>query len=208
MKSTLPATHLLRHFLLFLLTVMFLLTLIRAAYGLWQYPKLAETDALVPLFVQGLRFDLALVGIICLIPVVAGSLLAALTATRSLAKLLITVFLVGGLLLILLMELLTPWFVQTVGLRPDLELLAGVEHPMAVLQSVVAANAIPLSVAALLCILILIAFWSRLEPKRFLRYRLSLFSGLFLGLAGVFSFSQPSCRRWISAVPHCHRARP
>lgn len=184
MKSTLPATHLLRHFLLFVLTVLFLMTLVRAAYALWQYPRLEETQAFLPLFLQGLRFDLALVGLICLVPVVLGSLLAIFSATRSASKLLISAFLVVGLALILLMELITPWFIQTQGLRPDISMLREVEHPLQTTIRVAGEQAIPLAVASILCVLIMIAFWSRLELQRFLRYRLSAPSGLALAIGG------------------------
>lgn len=184
MKSKLPASHLLRQFLLFALTVLFLLTVIRAAYGLWQYPKLSQADKVLPWFLEGLRYDVALIGLICFIPVVVGSLLSSLNRTRALAKFMITCFLVCGLLLVLVLELITPWFVQTLGLRPDVALLSQVEQPVTVLASVVAEQAIPLSVAVFLCVLILIAFWGRMEMKRFLKYRLSVPSGVTLALVG------------------------
>jgi hypothetical protein len=184
MNSTLPATHLLRQFLLFLLTCMFLLTLMRAAYGLWQFPKLEETDALVPLFVQGLRFDLALIGLICLIPVVVGSILSITNATRGLAKFIIVLFLVLGLVLILSLELITPWFVDTQGVRPDINLIASVENPVSTIKAVATAHAIPLAVGSILCALILIAFWARMELQRFLRYRVSVLPGLFMAIGG------------------------
>ena len=200
MKSTLPASHLLRQFLLFVLTAVFLLTLIRAAYGLWQFPIVEEVGAVVPLFVQGLRFDLALIGLVCLLPVVLGSLLSMTDATRGIAKFLIVSFLLLGLLLILVLELVTPWFIQTQGLRPDLALMAGVDNPMAVLQSVIADHAIPLVIGIVLCVLILIAFWSRMELQRFLRFRLSVPSALLLGVFGglvcvVAIWSTPDLRQ-------------
>ena len=120
----------------------------RAAYGLWQFPKLEEADALVPLFVQGLRFDLALIGLICLIPVVIGSILSINNATRALAKFIIVSFLVLGLLLILSLELITPWFVDTQGVRPDIDLIASIENPVNTLKQVATAHPIPLAVGA------------------------------------------------------------
>lgn len=184
MTSTLPASHLLRHILLFVLTTVFLLTLIRAAYGLWQFPRLEEADVLVPFFVQGLRFDLALVGLICLVPVVVGSVLSMTNATRGIAKFIIVVFLVVGLLLILALELVTPWFVETQGLRPDIDLLTSIKDPVETFKSVFSEHAIPVVIGLVLCVLILWAFWSRLELTRFLRYRLSFPSALLLAIVG------------------------
>lgn len=156
----------------------------RAAYGLWQFPKLDEADALVPLFVQGLRFDLALIGLICLIPVVLGSILSMTNATRALAKFIIVFFLVLGLVLILLLEFITPWFVDTQGLRPDIDLLVNLENPINTIKQVATAHAIPFAVGAILCVLIVVAFWARMELQRFLRYRVSAPSALLMAVGG------------------------
>ena len=184
MKSTLPATHFFRQFLLFTLTVVFLMTVVRAAYGLWQFPKLADTEAFIPFFLQGLRFDLALTGLICIIPLVLGSLLAMTGATRVLAKFLVTTFLCLGLLVILMLELVTPWFVDTQGLRPDIHLLGGVENPVESVKGVANDHLIPLIVGSVLCVLVLIAFWARLEVPRFLRYRISVPGALVMSIIG------------------------
>ena len=184
MKSTLPASHLLKQFLLFVFTVIFLLTVTRAAFALWQFSKLESTGVVVDLFVLGLRYDLALIGLICLVPVVLGSLLSMTNATRAVARFLIVFFLLAGLVLTLLLELVTPWFMQTQGIRPDFNLLAGVEQPLATLRSIISQHAIALVVGVVLCLLIIVAFWSRLELQRFLKYRLSVPSAMLLGLVG------------------------
>ena len=136
MKSILSATHLLRQFVLFALTILLLLTVIRTAYGLWLFPKIAEANAFLPLFIQGLRFDLALIGQISIVPVVVGSLLSVTKLTRGLAKIVIVLFLTIGLFLVLILELLTPWFISIQGVRPDLNVLGSVENPLSTIQSV------------------------------------------------------------------------
>ena len=184
MQSTLSASHLMRHFLLFVMTAVFLLTMMRATYALWIFPQLEQTGAFIAFFVQGLRFDLALVGMLCLVPVVVGSLLSMSKATRSIASFIINLFLFGGLFLILLSELLTPWFVDTQGLRPDPAMLAAVDAPLDTAKAVLSEHVIPALVALLLSVLILFAFWSRLEVGRFLRYRVSVPAALLTALAG------------------------
>ncbi len=186
MKSTLPASHLLKQFLLFLFTTVFLLTVTRAAYGLWQFAKLEEAGAILPLFVQGLRYDIAVVGLVCLLPVVLGSFLAMTNITRGIAKFIVVFFLITGLLLILALELITPWFIETQGLRPDISLLASVENPIGALKSVISLHAVPLGIGVVLSLLIMFAFWSRLELQRFLRYRLSVPSAALLAIGGGF----------------------
>ena len=83
MTATLPATHLLRQFLLFALIVVFLLLMVRAGYALWQFPAVEEAGTPVRLFLTGLRFDLSLVAGVCLAPLVLGSLLGMFDATRG-----------------------------------------------------------------------------------------------------------------------------
>ena len=184
MKSTLPASHLIRHFLVFTLTVVFLLTMTRSAYALWQFPKLEEADAFVALFVQGLRFDLAVVGIVCIIPVILGFTLAVLKATKGVAKFIVSLFLISSVLLILLLELITPFFIDKDGLRPDLALIAGVDSPAETFMTVVREQAIPLAIAVLLVVLIFSAFWARMELSRMLRYRLAALPSLLTALVG------------------------
>lgn len=186
MKSILPASHLLRQFVLFALIALLLLTVMRAAYSLWQFPKIAEVNAFVPLFVHGLRFDLALIGLICFVPVVLGSLLSITKFTRGLAKSIIVFFLVAGMFLILTLELLTPWFISIQGVRPDLRLLGLVEDPVTVIKAVFTQHTVPIIIGAAVSILILVAFWIRLELSRFLRRKVFAPTGVLLALVGGF----------------------
>jgi hypothetical protein len=184
MKFILPATHLLRQFVLFALTVLLLLTVMRAAYSLWLFPKIAEANVFLPLFVQGVRFDLALIGQICIFPVVVGSLLSVFTHTRALAKCVIILFLTFGLFLVLTLELLTPWFISVQGVRPDFYLLGALENPLMVIKSVFVQYTVPVIIGIAISVLILIAFWIRLELSRFLRYRVFAPTGILFALVG------------------------
>lgn len=184
MKSIIPARNLLRHFLLFALTALFLLTVMRAAYGLWQFPRIMEADAVLPLFVQGLRFDLALIGIISLVPVVFGSLFSVSEYTRGLAKFLVLFFFTMGLLLILLLELITPWFIQNEGMRPDINLLSQVGDPVGEISTAFSEYTVPLIIGIVVSLLIMIAFCLRMEVNRFLRFRVFAPTGIMLGLIG------------------------
>ena len=67
---------------------------------------------------------------------------------------------------------------------PDVQLLASIDQPLSVLQTLLSEQAVPLVVAMFLCLLILIAFWGRMEVRRFLRYRLSVPGALMLSAVG------------------------
>ena len=184
MTASVPATHLLRRFAVFAFTVVFLLTLLRAGHALWRFPAVEGQGALAPLFLQGLRFDLALVGMVCLVPVVLGPVLGMFEPTRGVARTVVVAFLVAGLVLVLLCELVTPWFLAKAGARPGAGELAAVADPLGAILGAVRAHPVVAGLGTLLAILVLIAFWARLEVSRLLRFPLSRGSALALALLG------------------------
>ena len=184
MKSIIPARHLLGHFVLFILTALFLLTVMRTAYALWQFPSVLEANAVLALFLQGLRFDIALIGMVLFVPVVLGSLLSVTKYTRGLAKFVVLLFLTLGLLMILVLELMTPWFINAAGVRPDLSLLAEVDKPLHIITTVFKEHTVPLVIGLVVSFLILIAFILRLELNRFLRFRVFAPTGILMCLLG------------------------
>lgn len=183
-ESVLPATHLLRQFLLFALTVLFLSLAARAGYALWRFPAVEEAGAPLALFVTGLRYDLSLVGTLCLAPLVLGSLLAMFDATRALAKALVLLCLVGGLVFVLGTELVTPHFLDAIGARPDAASFADPFDLGLRLAERVRAQPLPAAIGAALALLILVAYLLRVERGRLLRYRLSRPSALALAVLG------------------------
>lgn len=188
MKETLPATHLMRQFLLFVLVALFLLLLLRAGHALWQFDaveSLADTNGgPVRLFLTGLRFDVSLIGLVCLVPVVIGPLLAMFESTRWLAKWLVVLWLFAGLAFILFTELLTPLFIASAGERPDASAMTDTAGLADLVRAAAARHPVPSAVASLLVVLILIAYLARMEISRFLRYRLSRPSALLLAVVG------------------------
>lgn len=184
MKSVLPATHLLKIYLLFAFTVLFLLTLVRTIYGIWQLPKFEEISTVLSTFGTGARFDLSIIGTILLVPVVLCTLLAMTGFTRALGKGLLVIWLVLGLLYVLLTELLTPYFMAEQGIRPDLNTLTSITNPVQFFASLWSKHLIPAIIGIVLCVLVLIAFINRLEIGRMLRFRVGWLSGFFLMIVG------------------------
>ena len=185
MKSRLSATHLLRHLSLFLFIGIFLLTMIRAAYVLWQFPKAMESEALLDIFFMGLRYDLALIGILLLPVLVLGGVFGMLGITRGFAKFMVALLLMAGMIFILLTELITPYFLAEQGLRPDLSVLTGVKDPVTLLAGLWSAYMIPAIIGVVLVVLIVIAYWSRLELTRMFRFPLGALSTIALLVVGV-----------------------
>lgn len=182
-ESTLPATHLMGRFLVFALTVLFLSLATRAGYALWQFAAVEDASPLA-LFATGLRYDVSLVGTLCLIPLVGGSLLAMFDLTRALAKALVVAWLVGALIFVLGTELVTPHFLASVGARPDAASFADPIELGTRLSERLRAEPLPAVIAGLLALAILLAYVLRVDSGRFLRRRLSRPSALALAVLG------------------------
>lgn len=184
--SRLPATHLIRHFLLFAFAVLFLLTMARAGYTLWQMGNVESIGVLTSVFLMGLRFDLALVGILLAVPVFIVPLLAMTRFTRGIGKFLSITWMILAIAAVLLFELLTPYAIQQQGLRPDLSVVSTMGDPVNLLSQLWSKYIIPAVVGIILSILIFVAFIARLDSKRFLRHPIKVIPALlvsFLGLA-------------------------
>lgn len=183
--SKLPATHLIRHFLLFAFAVLFLLTMVRAGYTLWQMDKVESIGVLVSVFLMGLRFDLALVGMLLAVPVFIVPLLAMTRFTRRFGKYLSTIWMILALAAVLMFELLTPYTLQQQGLRPDLAAMAAMGDPVNLLSQLWSKFIIPAVVGIILSILVFVAFIARLDRKRFLRHPIKVIPALCLSILGL-----------------------
>ncbi len=185
MNSRLSATHLLRHLVLFLFIGVFLLTMIRAAYVLWQFPKAMESNALIDIFVMGLRYDLAFMGILLLPVVVFGCIFGLLDATKKFAKFLVVFLLMLGMIFLVVSELITPYFMAEQGVRPNLPVLMSISDPVAMLAGLWSKYMIPAVIGLILAVLIIIAYSARLEVSRLYRFPLAPLSTLLLLIVGV-----------------------
>lgn len=99
----------------FLLLSLLLLLLSRLALIGWQWPRVAEAGGLWPLLLGGLRIDLSLLAIICLLP----ALLAPWLGHRRWPTLLTAGWLRLWWLLLVVLEVATPQFILEYDLRPN-----------------------------------------------------------------------------------------
>ena len=185
MKSQLAISHLIRHFLLFALTVFFLLTLVRAGFNLWQLDQVEDVQTLIRSFIQGSRFDLATVGMLLLMPIVFVPLLAMFTPTLSIARVISPLWFMLALLLVLLLELVTPYFLYDGGVRPDLAALVALAGNGEMAGNISQRFLIPAILGAVLVLMMLYAFWARMETNRFLRYPVKKIPAICLSIVGL-----------------------
>jgi len=185
MKSALSVTHLIRHFLLFVFTVVFLLTVVRAGLNLWVLTKVGDVQTLASSFVTGLRFDLATIGYLLVVPIVVVTLFGMFKYTRVLARWFSLWWMMLALLLILVLELISPYFIHTANVRPDLHILQEMQDPVGTIASLWSIYLVPALIGTVLLALIAIAYWARMDSNRFLRYPVVKWSGLLFMIFGV-----------------------
>ncbi len=183
--SILPIKHLVSHFLLFALLLLFLMSLTRAGYAIWHLDKFDDTQTLLSVFWMGLRFDLALIGLLLAVPVFIVPLFAMSRSTRGLAKFISVTWMIICVIVVLLLELITPYTLQVAGVRPDIAVLSSLGNPLDVMATLWSSQIIPAVIGLILAILILIAFLARLNTHRFLAYPVKVFPAICLAIIGL-----------------------
>jgi phosphoglycerol transferase MdoB-like AlkP superfamily enzyme len=141
----------LKPLVIFAAAILTALMLSRVILVIWQWQRVSEADMLGNILIQGLRFDLVLLGISLLIPVV---LLPLLTTSRWLMNgwaIFLKIYLPTMLVLITFMECSTPSFINQFDSRPNIFFLEYLNHPMEVGSTLLATQKLPLTLAFLLC---------------------------------------------------------
>ena len=130
--------------------VVLTLTVCRLVFVVWQWQRVVDADMLGAVFVQGFRFDLVLLGLMLVIPVLCFPIFASnrflVPAWRSLLK----VCLPLALLLVVFMECSTPSFVDQFDSRPNILFLEYLNSPREVAATLWGAYKLPILIAVVL----------------------------------------------------------
>lgn len=127
-----------------------ILTVCRFVFVAWQWQRVIAADMLASIFVQGIRFDLVLVGLMLAVPVLLFPVLASNRFLVPAWRRMLQVLLPLVLMLIVFMECSTPSFVDQFDSRPNILFLEYLNHPREVALTLWAAYKIPILVALLL----------------------------------------------------------
>ncbi len=133
------------------LCVLIALTLSRALLIGWQFHRVTEVDMLATVFMQGFRFDLVILGLTLVLPILALPILASNRFLLPAWRLLLRFYLPAMLLLIVFMECSTPSFVNQFDSRPNVLFLEYLDHPKEVAATLWATEKLALVLAFLLC---------------------------------------------------------
>ena len=123
-----PATLTLRTLLRLIFVVIGILTTARLAFSIYFYELIGAIPDVFYILVQGFRIDLIVVGYFFLIPALFTVWLKEGILSRVL-KDLVTIWLVASFAAIILLEVITPQFIQEYRIRPNYIFLGYLAHP-------------------------------------------------------------------------------
>ena len=129
------------------------LTLARLAMIGWQWDRVAAAGTLLPVLIQGLRFDLVLLGLTTAIPVLLLPVLASNERLLPLWRVLLASYLPLMLLFVVFMELSTPSFMNQFDARPNILFVEYLDHPREVFATLWAAYKLPLVLASVVLVI-------------------------------------------------------
>src|SRR6185436_9257144 len=109
----------LRPLAVFAAAVLVALSVARVGLVLWQYDRVSAADMLGTVFVQGLRFDLLIVGFLTAFPVLLLWLFATSRPLARVGNRLLRGYLATTFTAVLFLELATPSFINQYDARPN-----------------------------------------------------------------------------------------
>ncbi|OGT22266.1 MAG: hypothetical protein A2V90_07460 [Gammaproteobacteria bacterium RBG_16_57_12] len=142
-----------------MLIVLMILSLTRLGLVAWQLERVQEADGLGFIFLQGLRFDLVLLGMILLIPATLTPLMAINVRLLGLWKRLMCVYLTVWVIIIVFMEVSTPSFINQYDSRPNYIFVEYLQHYKEVASTLIAQYPLQLLLAGIVVPLAAVSFY-------------------------------------------------
>lgn len=139
-----PELKVLKPFIIFCLFTLVTLSLSRIMLMIWKYERVLDADGVFFILLQGVRFDLVLLGLLLLIPAMITPLAALIRPVLSVWNPLLRIYLVLGFAGILFVELSTPSFIDQFDLRPNYLFVEYLKYPKEVLATLWSAYKLPL----------------------------------------------------------------
>ena len=129
----------LKPFLIFAVTAIITLFIFRVGFVAWQWDRVMAADMLGNIFLQGLRFDLLLLGLVFAIPALLFPLFCSNRWLMSVWKIVIASYLPICLMLIVFMEASSPSFISQFDARPNRLFIEYLIYPKEVMSMLWAA---------------------------------------------------------------------
>jgi phosphoglycerol transferase MdoB-like AlkP superfamily enzyme len=119
--------------------VLLSLTAARVGLVVWQFDRVAAAHMLIPVFVQGLRFDVIIVGFLALLPALALGLFATSKPMARIGRWLLGYYFTATFAAVVFLELATPSFINEYDSRPNELFVEYLIYPKEVASTLLAA---------------------------------------------------------------------
>ncbi len=127
--------RLLKPYLVFLLSLLIVLSLSRLGLMLWQLDRVQDTQGFAYVLFQGIRFDLMLAGMLLVLPLMISPLVAVFSKPQSGWNFILRVYLTLVFAAVVFLELSTPSFINQYDLRPNYLYVEYLKYPQEVLST-------------------------------------------------------------------------
>jgi phosphoglycerol transferase MdoB-like AlkP superfamily enzyme len=149
MKPSTPFQQALRPYLRFLALALVFLSAFRLVLLLWQGDRVGDSGGFGYILLQGVRFDLVLLGLLMLIPGVVLPWLLVPRATFRFGMAALRFWFLTGFAWLMFMELATPSFIEEYDTRPNYLFVEYLRYPREVLSTLWGAYRWPMIFAAI-----------------------------------------------------------
>ncbi len=145
-------------YFVFILASLVVLSLSRISLITWQLNRLESWHDVLYVLVQGVRFDLVLMGLLLVIPASLTPLLSINKKISSLWYSALNIYLVIVFSLIVFIELSTPSFINQYDLRPNYLYVEYLKYPREIFSTLWTAYKIPLIVSIIVTLIAAVLF--------------------------------------------------
>jgi len=121
--------RLLSPFIIFSLVTLATLGLSRILLMAWKYERVRKADGVSFILLQGVRFDLVLLGMLLIVPAVLTPLISLIEPALPSWILVLRIYLVSCFAILLYIELSTPTFIDQFDLRPNYQFVEYLKYP-------------------------------------------------------------------------------
>ncbi len=169
-----------RPFIIFAISILLTLSISRFILILWKFERVSDSQGFNFILLQGLRFDLILIGLIIIIPAICAPLASINKYSSIIFNKLINIYFVISFSCIIFIELSTPSFINQYDLRPNYLYIEYLKYPKEIISTLWSAYKLPLFISISLTLILSYTLHCNLRKNRYINIKISFIHSLLL----------------------------
>jgi len=158
---------LLRPFFIFILLLIFTLSVSRVGFGLWQLDRFGDIYSFATLIFNGIRIDLSTIAYLLIVPAIIHPWIMLFSPTSMWWLKSLKVIFISIIVSILFFELATPAFIIEYGFRPNRLFIEYLVYPNEVIKMLLNGHLLTLIIVSILLVLMTKIYWKLLNKVIF-----------------------------------------